>query len=181
MIPLINMRTFGKHIIQVPASPDALSYPAVWLVEKLAQLTNAPRDAACGKYYICAIIPLLIFSRVPFAIRRFIISVIFYPFNRHAFWRMAHVLKKVFKLQPSLTDFYSTPPIIFEVGSSLEIASVQHPSPYSKHSGPGTTVGLFHKRCSNIVCDLVAGGGDSIRRSLRSLTIALLNARIYGL
>lgn len=71
----------------------------------------------------------LLFARGPSAIRRGVISVIINTINAFAFGRQIHILKKVFKFIPSLTNFNSATSIVLKSFIKGIVTSIKHGTP----------------------------------------------------
>lgn len=78
-----------------------------------SQILQASSFSPERNVYIITSVSRLFASCRPFAISRFVISVIVNTFNGHAFRGFSHVVQKIGKIHPSFTNFYSSTTIVF--------------------------------------------------------------------
>ena len=74
---------------------------------------------------IICLLPL----RGPSAILRFIISIIIYSIKAFSLWPVAHILKKIIEIVPTLANFNSSATILFKSMCTFSIASLDHGIP----------------------------------------------------
>lgn len=72
---------------------------------------------------------VLHFPRCPSAVVRAIVSIRVFSINRHSFWPISHISKKILELHPTLANANSTAAVILKLGVTRAKAAIAHRIP----------------------------------------------------
>jgi len=114
---------------QIPACFKSAKNTRSRNIKMFTQFDKASGYSPHRENAVISFIPCLLLIRLPSAVLWAIVAVVVDSSNRFIYWAFAHIVKKIFKFGPSLTNRYSSSSISFKCRVGRIFASSFHSRP----------------------------------------------------
>jgi hypothetical protein len=128
---LSPLPSITQYAFYGPPSTYAPSYFVHGAPEVLCPLSHRHGLACQSKTDVSALVIGLRFLREPFAIGLLVVPLVIKTLDAFCSGSLSHIFKKVGEVMPSITDFYSSAPVVAKCWVASVFAPLNHVSPNS--------------------------------------------------